>query len=159
MTPDLAYQAELTTPTRAKAKLEIAVAPAATTPAYALAPTLNQLAGYRPNITADRTDLFSDAAGNPQQAVNVQNRPGPQGFQTIASPKNATVQSFITVGLGKGAAGHDVLARYTDANGMSFQGQAKLIYVGEQGEDSQGMTIYAFTLEWSRVGDPTFPTA
>ncbi len=157
--PDIAYAAELNAPVRVKAKLELALDPTVATPVYVVAPTLNQLDGYRPNTTVDRTDLFNDANGNPQQAVNVRNNPATQTFQTIASPKNATVQAMITKGLGKGTSGYDVLARYTDGQGMSFQGIAKLLFTGEQGADPQGMTIYGFSIEWSKVGDPTFPTA
>lgn len=156
--PDLAYAANTSGKNREKAKLELALDPATAPATYALVPTANQLDGYRPNTTIDRVDLFADASGNPQQAVNVRNNPGAQSFQTIASPKNVTVQKMISTGMGKGSAGNDVLARYTDANGMSFQGQAILTYTGEQGADANGLTIYGFTVEWVRVGDPTFPT-
>lgn len=159
MIPDLGYAAEFSTPTKAKAKLELALDPSVTPLVYAVVPLVNQLDGYRPNITTERTDLFNDAAGNPQQAVNVRKNPATQTFQTVASPKNATVQAMISKGEGNTPTGHDVMARYTDANGMVRQGQAKLIFGGEQGADPQGMLIYGFTLEWARVGDPTFPTA
>ena len=41
---------------------------------------------------------------------------------------------------------------------FAFQGQAILTYTGEVGEDPNGLTIYGFTVEWVRTGDPVFPT-
>ncbi|WP_019584675.1 hypothetical protein [Deinococcus apachensis] len=156
---DLTYTPNQSGTNRAKAKLELALDPATTPLSYALVPTANQMDGYRPNAQIDRQELFADETGKSQTAINVRNQPGTQGFQVIASPKNTTVQKMILTGMGKGSAGNDVMARYTDANAMSFQGQAILVYLGEQGTDSTGLTIYGFSVEWVRVGDPTFPSA
>ena len=49
------------------------------------------------------------------------------------------------------------MARYTDPEGVSYQGQAKLVYTGEEGTGPDDTLIRGFTLEWTRTGAHTFP--
>ena len=96
--PDLAYNADTSAPTRTKAKLEIALDPTANPLVYSFVPSANQIAGYRPGVTTNRTPLFNDENGNSQTAASVVHRAGAQTFQTIAGPKNLTVKKMIQRG-------------------------------------------------------------
>lgn len=159
MAPDLTYEASFETKSRETAKLEIALDPTASPLVYAFVPTRQQLDGFRRDPQVNRTDLFTDENGDPVEAVSVKHKLGAQNFQVVGSPKNATIKGLITKGGPNpgGTTGNSVMARYTDAHGMSTQGQAILLFKGEAGSGPADTTAYDFTLEWVRAGDPTFP--
>lgn len=158
---DLSYENTFETKSREAAKLEIALDPTASPLVYVFVPTRQNLDGMRRDPQVNRQDLFVDEDGSPVEAVSVKHKLGAQNFSVVGSPKNATIKGMITKGGPKpgGTTGNTVMARYTDAHGMSHQGQAILLYKGEAGSSSTDTTAYDFTLEWVRVGDPTFPTA
>lgn len=156
---DLTYDAAFETRSRETARLEVALDPTASPLVYAFVPTRNQLDGFRRDPQVNRTELFVDENGKPLEAVSVKHKLGAQNFQVVGSPKNATIQAMIVKGGASpvGTTGNTVMARYTDANGMSVQGQGILLFKGEEGSSPGDMTTYAFTLEWVRVSDPVFP--
>lgn len=156
--PDLTYEAAYQTKAREGAKLDLALNATVTPLAYVVAPTIQTLDGFRRDPQVNRQDLFMDANGKPVEAVSVKHKLGAQNFAVAGSPKNATIQAMITQGGPAGVNSNHVMARYTDAHGMSHQGQAILLYKGEGGSGPADTVIYEFTLEWLRATDPTFPT-
>lgn len=156
---DQTYNPGFENKSREAARLDLALDPTADPLAYAFVPTRQQLDGFRRDPQVNRTDLFFDENGNPVEAVSVKHKLGAQNFQVAGSPKNATIKAMIIKGGPKptGTTGNTVMARYTDAHGMSHQGQAILLYKGEAGSGPADTTVYDFTLEWISAGDPTFP--
>lgn len=156
--PDLTYQETLNVATREKAKLRIALDPTASPLVYIVVPVVQNLGGFRRNPTVNRQDLFADASGQPQEAVTVKHKLGPQSVTIAGSPKAVAIQQLITKGGPDGAPkGNAVMAEYTDAQGMVHQGQALWLFLGEAGAGPADTTAYEFTLEWTRAGAPTFP--
>lgn len=156
---DLTYDPGFKTKDRADAKLEIAIDPTATPAEYLFVVSRQQLDGFRRDPQVNRQDLFNDVDGSPVEAVSVKHKLGAQNFQVAASPKHATIKALITKGSpNKTPTGNDVLARYTDAHGMSHQGIAILLFKGEAGNGPGDTTLYDFTLEWMKAGEPTFPS-
>ncbi|WP_412027016.1 hypothetical protein [Deinococcus yunweiensis] len=162
--PDLIYDNTFNTKSRELAQLELALTPAIVAPAtslsYVFVPATSALGAFRRNPTVTRSDLFADENGKPVEAVTVKHKLGAQAFSVQGSPKNATIQAMILKGGPNpaGTYGNDVMARYTDAHGMEHQGQAILLFLGEAGTGPGDTTTYDFSLEWTRAGDPTFPT-
>ncbi len=154
--PELTYDQTLNANNRTKAKLEIVLDPSITF-VYATVPAVASLDGYKPATTTTRTPLFN-AGGAARDFVSTRLGQGPQAFSTVAPPNNATVQGMITKAtVGNGTTGSQIMARYTDANLLIWQGQAVLVYTGEQGSDVAGNTMYGFTVEWITCV-PIFPT-
>lgn len=157
---DLTYETGFRTKSRETAKLEIALDPSASPLVYVLVPTAQQLDGFRRDPQVNRTDLFSDASGNPVEAVTVKHKLGAQNFQVAGSAKNATIKALKEKGIANATpTGNDVMLRYTDAHGESVQGQAILLYKGEAGSAPGDTTLYDFTVEWVRAAAPVYPTA
>lgn len=154
---DLTYDATLTTVSRETANIELALDPTASPLVYVKVPTKNQIDGFRRDPQVNRTDLFVDTAGTTAQAVSVKHNLGAQNFQIVGNPKNETIQALITKGGPSGSNKNAVMVRYTDAYGMSHQGQGILLFKGEAGSAPADQTIYEFTVEWTRAGEPTFP--
>lgn len=155
---DLAFDPTYTTVSREKANIELALDPTANPLAYVKVPTKNQLDGFRRDPQVNRTDLFIDAGSETAQAVSVKHNLGAQNFQVVGNPKNETIQAMITKGGPSGTNRNAVMVRYTDSYGMSHQGQGILLFKGEAGSAPADQTIYEFTVEWTRAGEPTFPT-
>ncbi len=154
---DLTFDPTFTTKSRETAKLEIALDPTASPLAYVLVTTANQLAGFRRDPQVTRTDLFVDGTGASADAISIRHRLGAQAFQVVGNPKSASIKSLILKGSPGDEQDNAVMARYTDAQGMSHQGQAILLFMGEAGNAPNDVTAYDFSVEWIRAGAPTFP--
>lgn len=155
--PDLTFDKSLAGQNRQKAQLEINFLATTTSTTYETVPGLSMLDGYKPATTVARTPLFLGATGTvARDQVSQRNALGSQAFQSVAPLNNTTVAKMLVKAQPGDAQGGQVLARYTDANGTAWQGQALLVYTGEEGTDVASNTIYGWRLEWI-TAQPTSP--
>jgi hypothetical protein len=147
--PELTYDPTLAGQNREKAQMEINFLATTSSTVYEVVPGLNMLDGYKPAPTVARTALFIGPTGTvARDQVSQRQGEGPQAFQSVAPLNNATVAKMLTKARAGGGLGGQVLARYTDANGNAVQGQAMLVYTGEEGTDAVSNTIYGWRIEW-----------
>ncbi|WP_407570732.1 hypothetical protein [Deinococcus altitudinis] len=147
--PDLTYDPTLAGQNRQKAQLEINFLATTSSTVYEVVPGLSMLDGYKPAPTVARTPLFTGPTGTvARDQVSQRQGEGAQAFQSVAPLNNATVNKMLVKARPGGALGGQILARYTDGNGNAVQGQAMLVYTGEEGTDVAANTIYGWRIEW-----------
>lgn len=147
----LTFDTTILNKNRRGAKLEIVTGdPTAATPVYTFVPGRTALQGFKPETQVTRVKVFKDAAGKEKEAVVVSYSGGTMPFTIISPPTNSTFQAL----LGKAGFtptpdtyGGQTLAKYTDGNGLLWTLQVLVTYQGEEGTDTEGMTMYGFTLE------------